>query len=211
MRPGASAYSLLICGIAIAACNRAPTVLVENTSGAGQILAVSSDNDVFATDTIAPGAVHCWVIPERVQGQRLSVVVTNLDGLAGSDAYHRPWLDSLALDRSQTLRIRLPRFVQGSPAWQQLRRQRAAEAAELVRTHIATAVMAGQASPSTRDLDELREAVMSLERFSPEAAHYEPQVEITASQRCALGSSRHAPAREPQRATRSRSKEAQAT
>lgn len=67
-------------------------------------------------DTIAAGEIRCWAPPDIAVKQKLLLVVNELRKEPGAQI--EPWLDSLELNRSWTLRIRNSRSEPGSSEWQ---------------------------------------------------------------------------------------------
>src|SRR5262245_57902566 len=110
-------------------CDRAPTLLVQNTSGLPQEIRIWGDSDVFAVDTIKPSVSWCW-LPSRLAHRTVAISVANLQFINDNlGVIYRPWHDSLQLTKSWTLYVRRTRVVVGSGAWED-RRHSALRAAE---------------------------------------------------------------------------------
>lgn len=123
----------------------APTVHVENTSGECRIASVRTDQDVFMTDTLAPGASLCWALSDRAGSGKVWLVIdspadTGFNPLRGLD---QSWIDSLPTDKSTSVAIHASEWVAGTAEWESWRQRSAAAGEALARAFTNASVRMG--------------------------------------------------------------------
>jgi hypothetical protein len=193
--PLCQAVGVALLLIVLSACNRAPTVYVENTSGERQRVWLTTDRDVLVNDSLPPGSTRCFGLPEWARRRRASLLVIsmrelNSRGLYGLPQYALPWEDSLLLDGGWRVHIHAEKSVNASPTWRARRDSGLADAESSISRVNRTYTQNGLPPISFEEADAIRSAgaAVAANPGSREAPRYEPKVEITPSRRCSGGS-----------------------
>ena len=177
---------LTLAALFLAACERAPTLLIANTSGNGQWIVIHGDSsDLLFNDTVQAGEIRCWVVPSIARGHKVDpLIVQEIGPPDGVASRREPWMDSLRLDRSWTLRIRVSRFVSGSPEWQERWRKLQSDIARGNIAEYEVSRVLGEAPPSREDLRRLRQSLEAGAGSWPGAPRHESNVQLAQSASC---------------------------
>jgi hypothetical protein len=154
-------------------CREEASLEVTNTSGLRQQIVVASDSDFYLVDSLATGESTCWKVPEHVRNRsaHLFVGVTRPAQEASALPDVQPWSDSISLDRSWLVQIRVPRFVEGTPDWHARRREKEIKVEQWFRHAIAVGVIPPAQLMQLRD-DMLKDSTTR----APDAPHLSPTV-----------------------------------